>query len=265
MFFIASKLIYLVIRPSNAVILLMLLGLALRWFGRRRTGATVFALGLGGLILFGWTTISNALLWPLETRFPQFTAMDGEPTGIIILGGALDIIGTHERNDQPQLTDGAERLFAGVELARRYPNARVIFTGGSGEVLPTERQEADVARTVLTSLGVPPERLVLERASRNTRENATLTYDIVAPKPGDRWLLVTSAFHMPRSVGVFRAAGWTGITAYPVDYRSVSDPPIIGRQFASESLFQVDVAVKEWIGLVAYRFAGYTDALFPAP
>ncbi|WP_181705260.1 YdcF family protein [Chthonobacter rhizosphaerae] len=265
MFFIASKLIFLVLRPSNAVLLAMLVGLLLRRLGRRRTGAIVFSLGLGAAVVAAWTPLGNALILPLEQRFPQIAPPADEPTGVIILGGSIDPIATAQRGDYPQLLDGAERLIVGAEMARRYPNARIVFTGGSGDIISTERQESDVALTQLTGLGVPRERLVLETRSRNTRENAVFTYDILKPQPGDRWLLVTSAWHMPRSVGVFRAAGWTGLIPYPVDYRSVLDPPWFGRNFASEGLFLTDIAVKEYIGLVAYRFAGFTDALFPAP
>ena len=100
----------------------------------------------------------------------------------------------------------------------RYPNARIVFTGGSANLISNDAKEADYAAEIFESLGIPKSRLIMERASRNTYENAEFTKELVAPKPGERWLLVTSAFHMPRSIGLFRKAGFA-VEAYPVDWR----------------------------------------------
>lgn len=264
-FFVLSKLSFLVLRPSNLVILLILLGLVLPRLGRRRTGAVLFFLGVLGLVAFAWTPLPTLIAEPLERRFPIVQTIDPPPDGIIILGGSVDTVATAVWDGQAQTIDGAERLILGAELARRYPQAKLVFTGGSAAVLRDEPKEAGVADKILTALGFPKDRLILEDASRNTRENALFTWEAVKPEPGERWVLVTSAFHMPRSVGVFRAAGWPGIIAYPVDFRTSGALRVMGRQPASEGLFLADVGIKEWIGLAAYRFMGYTDALFPAP
>lgn len=266
MFFLLSKIAFLFLRPSNLVIVLILLGLVLPRLGRRKTGAVLFATGLLGLVAFAWTPVPTLIMEPLEKRFPILTTIDPPPDGIIVLGGSVDTVSTAKWGGiQPQTIDGAERLLLGAELARRYPNARLVFTGGSAAVLQDEPMEAWVAEKVFAAAGIPRDRLILEDASRNTQENAAFTWEKVQPKPGERWLLVTSAFHMPRAVGVFRAAGWRDIIPYPVDFRTTGALRVTGRQPASDGLFLADTGIKEWIGLVAYRFMGYTDALFPAP
>lgn len=112
---------------------------------------------------------------------------------------------------------------------------------------------------------MPRDRLILEERSRNTRENARFSAELANPKPGERWLLVTSAWHMPRAVGCFRRAGFP-VTAYPVDYRTAGPRDATRfNTFASDGLLEFDLAVKEWIGLVAYKLAGYTDAWMPGP
>ena len=135
-----------------------------------------------------------------------------------MLGGALSPDVSHARNTVA-LNEAAERLTAVAELARRYPDARIIFSGGSGAVIFDERPEAEFALRLLETLGVAPGRVVAEDKSRNTVENARFSRELAQPKPGERWLLVTSAYHLPRAVGVFRKAGFP-VEAYPVDWRT---------------------------------------------
>jgi uncharacterized SAM-binding protein YcdF (DUF218 family) len=145
------------------------------------------------------------------------------------------------------------------------PKTRVIFTGGSASILNPVPSAASSVRDFLTGSGIAADRIVLERDSRNTRENATMTFDIVKPKPGEKWLLVTSAFHRARSMGVFRAAGFD-VVAWPVDYRTAG-PHDAGRMMNSldDGLKRIDMIAKEYIGLAMYYARGWTDALLPAP
>ncbi len=164
----------------------------------------------------------------------------------------------------PSLNDAAERMTTAVSLALRYPTAKLVFTGGRGELLPGKMPEAAAARLFFVSMGIPADRLMLESASRTTYENAIMTKALVQPQPGQTWILVTSAWHMPRSVGVFRAAGWH-VLPWPVGYKSSHDihqwlPSTLGVH-----LTQLDTALHEWVGLVSYRLLGHTDALFPGP
>ncbi|WP_237154234.1 YdcF family protein [Oryzibacter oryziterrae] len=266
MFYALSKLGFMLIRPSNAFILLIFAGLLLRGLNHVRRGNQFVVIALLLMAASAWSCLPSLLMYPLEQRFSAPAHPESlNPTGIIVLGGIIDTHLSTERG-APEFVDGAERLIEAAALARRYPAARVIFTGGSATFVDsTDTPEAEFARQVLIDFGIAPERITLEKRSRNTRENAAFTLDVVQPQATDSWILVTSAFHMPRAMGTFRAAGWNGLTAWPVDYRVEPHPRLLEAQFASDGLFLTDLAIKEWIGLTAYRFAGYTDALFPAP
>jgi len=186
------------------------------------------------------------------------------PRGIIVLGG---VVGEQNAKTRGQigLNDAAERMTASATLARLYPNALLVFSGGSGSLLDDREREATAAHRLWSELGVPESQMLFEDASRNTYENAVFTQNLVHPRQDEKWLLVTSAFHMPRSIGIFRALGMNPV-AYPVDYRTDGDwtdflPPGDGAQ----AIRNVELALKEYVGLVAYRLSGKTNALFPAP
>ncbi|MBS1181521.1 MAG: hypothetical protein H6Q99_1401 [Proteobacteria bacterium] len=266
MFYVLSKLGFMVLRPSNALILALLLGAGLRLLGWRRRGAELIGIALTLLVICAWTGAPTLLLRPLEQRF-SVPATPGAlaPAGIIVLGGVIDT-GLSTELNSAELIDGAERLIVAAELARRYPEARVLLSGGSNGVFTNDDlAESAIARDLLIAFGVPADRIVVEDRSRNTHENAISSFAVVEPKPQEQWLLVTSAFHMPRAIGTFRAAGWRGVVAWPVDYRNGADVNWLGGRTAAEGLTMTDMAIREWIGLVAYRFGGYTDALLPSP
>jgi uncharacterized SAM-binding protein YcdF (DUF218 family) len=259
--FVASKLLWMLLRPNTMALLLALLGLALVWRGRR-FGRWPLLLGLGWYTLVFATPVAAWLTLPLEGRFSRPATLPGPVAGIVVLGGAVeqDLTVAH---GIPALNGAAERMTEAVALTRRHPAARLVFTGGSAAIRAGGPTEADTARLLFTDLGVPAERLVLEDASRNTFENAVLSRRLAQPRPGETWLLVTSASHMPRSMGCFRAAGWE-ITAWPVNYTTEGGLLDFGGPFPTR-LNQAEWALREWIGLVAYRLMGRTDALFPAP
>jgi len=265
MFFSLSKILFFALTPSNVLIVACLLGCLLTFTQPGHGFGRVLALvGLLGLLAGGLSPLSVWALLPLEQRFPAF-ADDGAPiAGIVVLGGGLDTTISAAR-DQLTLNDAGERQVALADLARRYPGVRLVFSGGGAGAEDGAPSEAGTVSRFADSLGIPPNRLVLEERSRNTRENAAYTARIVEPKPQERWLLVTSAWHMPRAVGCFREAGFT-VVAYPVDYRTTGPGDVWRiRSFASDGLFEFDLAVKEWIGLLAYRLAGFTGTLLPKP
>ena len=167
--------------------------------------------------------------------------------------------------DAVALNEAAERITVAAELARRYPRARIVFSGGTNALIFDAGAEAAFAVRQLEALGVAHERITAEEQSRNTIENAVFSRLLANPKPGERWLLVTSAYHMPRAMAVFRAAGFA-VEAYPVDWRT-RGPADVLRPFGSlgDGLRETDAAAHEWIGLLAYRLAGKTSELFPGP
>ena len=261
--FILSKLFWAVAAPGNALVLTVALGAILLWTRRwRRAGKRMVTLAAVLLALVTYTGLGALVALPLENRFPR-AEPEGRIDGIIMLGGALNPPITVDRGD-PSLNDAAERILGFADLVRRHPEAKAVFTGGSGRLLGQEYKEDATARAALAQAGIPEDRVIYEAQSRNTWENAVLSKELVKPAPGERWVLVTSAMHMPRSVGIFRAVGWE-VIPYPVDYRTrTGAKPYLRFEFG-QNLVILDDAVREWIGLTAYRLMGRTTALFPAP
>ncbi|WP_395665635.1 YdcF family protein [Methylocella sp.] len=264
MFFPAAKIFWLLAEPLTLLILVTATGALLLFTRFRRAGRVLAAGGAALLALAFLTPFGVVLMRPLENRFPPPPADMAEPAGIIVLGGAIAPALAEARGTAGLGADG-ERMTAGLGLARRFPGARLVFTGGSGALSGDEPPEAPAARRLWENLGAPAGRMVFEDRSRNTWENALFTRDLLKPKPGEKYLLVTSAWHMPRSMGIFRRVGFD-VVAFPVAYRTFGD----ARDWrvlrsAIERAPLVSYAAREWIGLLAYRLSGRTDVLFPAP
>jgi uncharacterized SAM-binding protein YcdF (DUF218 family) len=217
MTFVLSKLFWYVASPGNLCVLLILAGALRLALTRRRRGLALVLAGGLGLAAIAVLPLSAWAIAPLENRFPQ-PAMPDRVDGIVVLGGGVNPRISAARG-RPSVRDAAERLFAAGELARRYPGARIVMSGGEAAIFPTGRPEATVMRDVLVSQGIDASRIATETTSRNTYENAVETRRLMQPKPGEVWILITSAWHMPRAVGCFRTAGWT-ILPYPVDYQT---------------------------------------------
>lgn len=254
LFLVVAKLGWAMLRPDIWIVLGLggaVLGAATR---RRR-----LALWTGGPVLVCTVALAvlplgSLLLRPLEARYPPappLAAVDG----IIILGGAEET-GRSLVSGLPQSNDAAERFIAAAGLARDWPEASVIFTGGSAaltDIGQSVTANGVLARQILTGLGVAPDRIELETVSRNTAENALLTLTLADPKPGETWVLITSAFHMPRAVQSFAAAGWPAVLPYPVDHRA--QPVVLGWDLSGH-LTDLNTAVREYVGLIAYRVTG---------
>jgi len=262
MFFFLSKTIALVLLPSNLFIALTIAGVALMLTRWQRAGIRLAVIGFGLLLAAGFLPVGNVLTHALESRFPRWDAARGAPDGIVVLGRPISTR-LSQAHDGPVVDDAADRIIALAKLARQFPNARIVFAGGNG-ALAGGPAEADFVGPLLDDLSVPRERVSLERRSRNTAENAAFSKDIAKPKPGERWLLVTSAWHMPRAVGCFRSVGFP-VEAYPVDWRTGAGFEFrLPRSFAG-GLGRTDLAVNEWLGLLAYWLTGRTSELLPGP
>ncbi|WP_323764771.1 YdcF family protein [Marinovum sp.] len=252
-FFVLAKLAGLLIRPDAWLALLAGLTCAVVWAGRGRWLALSTALFT---LLVGVFPLGDLVLARFEARYPAAPEVSA-PTGILILGGGEDSRPAR-RWGGVQFNDAGERFTAAMALARRFPEARLVFTGGSGAVrdlATTSGLQAGLAEELMLSLGLAPERLTVETRSRNTTENARLTHALVRPEPGERWILVTSAFHMPRAMRSFERAGWPGLVPWPVDFRSQRLGDGIGWNLA-ENLDQLNIAMKETVGDLASRLAG---------
>lgn len=263
--FVISKIFGLFVQPSSLLILAIAAGLLAmsrpRW---RRAGQWLAGSALMLLAFAGIVPVGNWLILPLEQRFSELPlpAAGDRIDGIIILGGFEDGWVSAGRGALT-INEAGERLTEGVRLARLFPEAKIVFSGGVGSLL---RQGADATGPVaryFAEMGITAERIVLEGRSRNTQENALYTAPLLQASPEQRWMLITSAYHMPRAIGVFRKAG-IAVVPYPVDYRT-RGPADRTRLFDSvpAGLQRLDLAVKEWIGLLAYRLLGRTDDVLP--
>lgn len=255
-FFVISKLVGLLLMAETWLVLVLALGLSAIWRRRLGLARACAALALAGTLALGLLPLGNLLMAPLEAEYPADPALE-DVTGIILLGGWEGAFSDHLPL-LPQVNDAGDRLLAAATLARRFPAARLVITGGTGQILPRGRPAmSNAARgaAILESLGVAPERMIVEGGSRNTVENARLSHALVGPDPAERWVLVTSAFHMGRSMQSFESAGWANLVAYPVDFRTGRFRAGIGWDL-QDKLRTLNLALKEHVGRLAYRVAG---------
>lgn len=264
MFFYLSKIIWFVIQPIGLLFLLMAFTLFATIFSRPKTAMFTATCAMLVIVFSAWTNLGQMMLNPLEERFARPAVAPDEIAGIIILGGGMAGAVNLARGGY-ELEDAADRFVEGAILARRYPHAKLVISGGSGALIADGEGDAETASRLMVALGVEENRLVLENKSRNTQENAALTRKLINPKPGEVWLLVTSAFHMPRSMALFRVQGFD-VTPWPVDYRTPG-PRSLGyaRRSPVKAMEETSLALREWVGLAAYRLTGKISRLFPSP
>ncbi len=256
LFFIASKTVGMVARVETWVVLLLALALLAGAMGRVRAMRRLTGLSFVLVLALTAFPLGIPLLRPLERQYPANPALPARVDGIIVLGGAEETA-SFARWGISGMNAAGERLTAGVELARRYPEARLIFTGGAASVVYDDATQfpSRMTRALWLSLGVPETQITIEDRSRNTAENAIFTRDLIRPQDGQVWLLVTSAFHMPRAMETFGRNGWTGVTAWPVDFRADGETFRLEWRL-DDHLLDTNVALKEYLGLLVYRLAG---------
>jgi uncharacterized SAM-binding protein YcdF (DUF218 family) len=263
MFFYLSKIVWFLIQPSSLLVLAPVVGLWASTRGRSVVARRAMFMSLAVAIV-GLSPLGNLLMLPLEQRFERADLTARPVTGIVILGGGEDAPIAFKRNAHA-LNEAGERISEAVALSIALPSVRIVFSGGSGFLIPGGASEGKAVAKMLRSMGIAADRLTIEDQSRDTYENATLTRDLIKPQPGERWLLVTSAWHMPRAMGVFRKAGFA-VEPWPVDYRTGGwGDAFVAFASPPEGLRRIDVATREYAGLAALWLKGRSSALFPAP
>lgn len=262
--FVLSKIFWFVANPAVVLLAALVVGAILLWSRRWRalgrwivTATAAVSLGLAVV------PVGPYLMATLEDRFPPPAALPDRIDGIIVLSGFLSMTTGIDRGTV-ELNALADRLTAFLVLARRYPEARLVFAGGSAAAFADRPSEASFARRLLADLGAPVDRIAFEDRSRNTAENASLAKALIGPKPGETWLLVTSAFHMPRAVACFRTVGWD-VLPYPVDFQTGGRDTLDLDLLPLYHMEALAYAIHEIAGLVAYRVLGYTEEIWPAP
>ncbi len=260
LFLITGKVVWFFLRPETLLLVLFAVPLVLLWRERVAGARRWLTVGLCAALVSGVLPVGNLVLNPLERTYPVSPEVTG-PAGIIVLGGMEDLSPAYTGR-LAQVNDAGERLIVAIELARRFPEAVVLYSGGQLALVPVDEGAFEVGPDILRRLGLPENRLLVEGRSRTTAENATFSKALV-PDQGERpWLLVTSAFHMPRALGSFCAAGWRNLIPWPVDYRGGKMLENLRWDLAGH-LHELNTGVKEWIGLLAYRLTGRTRSFFP--
>lgn len=262
MFFYLSKIFWALAQPLSVMALLCLLSFLLVAWRRWRLALVVQGSAVLLVLLISFTTLGAVMIQPLENRFAR-PAAPPAVSAILVLGGAtMSRVGG--ARGVTELNAAGDRMTEALALARRYPEAPIVFTGGVGTIIAEGETEAASARRFFIDQGLDPARLVLEDTARNTDENAQLTAGLIDDEDGPT-LLVTSAFHMPRSVGLFRKAG-VDIVPWPTDYRSTGTEGF-GFDIANPvlNLEITGIALREWIGLLAYHWTGRIDEILPSP
>ncbi len=252
-FFWISKLAWLLIAPDSFLILLVLFGTWLLWKQKLKWAKRIFTVLSLAVLIIGLFPVGEWLLYPLESKYRENPDL-GDVDGIVVLSGAI----SPSRSfiwKQTILNNAAERIITSVVLSKKYPDAKLVFTGGSGSMIDKQHKHADAAKVFYQQQGLDTSKIIFESESRNTYENIILTKKLVKPKENEHWVVITTGWHMPRSMGIFCKAEWK-VTPYPVDFRS-----------KPESLFRIDwgfaghlsnltTGVKEWIGYISYSFTG---------
>ena len=266
MSFILSKVLWAITQPSNFIVLALVISCVLSCTRHAVWGRRLAAVCTSCLVILTILPIGQWLALPLVKQFPKAEDMPTTIDGIIVLGGAIDSQSSFA-SGEVELGDAADRVTTLVALARRYENAQLVYAGGVGHLVGNHVQPSELARRFYRDQGLDLERVIFEGSSRNTWENAVNVQDLIGRTSEQSWLLVTSAIHMPRAMGVFRRLGWD-ILPYPVDYwldpldrRSTYLGRFVQPNVAA-SLGEFDAAAREWVGLAAYALMGRVESVF---
>jgi uncharacterized SAM-binding protein YcdF (DUF218 family) len=261
LFFYISKLAWALLNPVNLMVILVCVASVCLLLNFQKIAKALFALLLLVNVPILVYPVGDLLIYPLENRFQKPVNTLSDIDGIIVLGGAENL-SVSSGWQSPEVNDAGDRFIYAAKLAEQYSDIPVIYSGGSGLVqLRDDQKSAEISQAILTMTGVEKERLIIESASRNTAQNFALIKSLLPAQDG-HYLLVTSAFHMPRSVGIARKQG-INVIAYPVDYRS-NTPEF--RTWSIDYLSHVSTlttAWREWIGLIVYFVTDKTSSLFP--
>ncbi|TVQ34776.1 MAG: YdcF family protein [Geminicoccaceae bacterium] len=258
-----AKLVIALTDPLAVLGLLVLGFVVLTAIGWRRLARASLGLAIAFYLVVGFTPLADAMLRSLEDRFPPEPIDLAEVAGAVVLGGSTGNARLAEERGTYLLGNAAERLTAAIGLHVQDPDLPIVFSGYHGTVRARGLAEGEMTRMLLGELGFDPRDFLFEERSRNTFENAVYSFDLVGAQ-GQPWLLVTSAFHMPRSVAAFRAAGFD-VVPHPVDFRALHPRDTWRGVDLAGRFDRFRTASREFIGLVSYRALGRTDSVWPAP
>jgi uncharacterized SAM-binding protein YcdF (DUF218 family) len=254
MFFIFSKILDFTISPLVWCIVLFLLALISKNQARKRK---YFIAGFSMLILFTNPFIVNKVLGSWEIKPYSSNKINRGYDVAIVLGGESRYYNTE--TGRLVYGNGIDRLLQAVALYRQKKVKKILLSGGSGYLLMQNIKESVLLKQVLLDMNIPDSDVIIETQSRNTYENALMSAAILKSNLyGKRYLIITSAFHMRRTIACFNKQGITG-DAFPVDEHSSESI------FTPEGIFIPDAGVlsawdmlfHEWVGIGIYKISGY--------
>ena len=260
-YFWLSKLIWYLIAPLNLILIVLVVVWICQLLKFKKVAGILFSYVIISLIFLSLFPVGNWLLEPLEDRYTSSPMLPGKIEGIIVLGGSIDP-GLSHYWGQVETGGAIERELTFLHLAKKYPEAKLIYTGGSSSLVHHEFKEADEAEKFFEYLDFDTSRIMFDRDARNTYENARLTIDKFNPEMKLPWVLITSAYHMPRSMGTFCALGWK-VIPYPVDHRTQNNSLTSVEFNLTGHMLDINLAIHEWLGLYVYYLTGKTTTIFP--
>ena len=262
LFFWMSKCAWLVLSPDSLLLILLIAVWGLLWRGKHKRAKRWLGWVMMVILVIALFPVDEWVMYPLEKRFPTNPKLPDQVAGIIVLGGAEDPVRSGYW-DQAEMGESTERILTFMALAKRFPQAKLIYSGGSGSLVNQGYSGSTTVQRLFQEQGMNLSRVTLERHARNTFENARNSKALAAPDPNETWILITSAWHMPRAVGVFHQVHWK-VIPYPVDHWT--NPGHLFRldlDFAGH-LNKLTIGTKEWVGLLAYFVTRKTSTLFPS-
>ncbi len=262
MFYTLSKIGWMFFSPLNFIFICAGLGLIIWAFGGR-IGKKLFIFALSLFFICGFFPVGHNLVVYLERQYDLAPELPRRVDGILVLGGMFDTY-LAEKTRLSAATDNIDRAFGFLELVRKYPRAKLVFSGGAGHPLQPLRTESEDMRRFFQTIGLNPDRVLYEEKSKNTHENALYSKEMLEPDNGEKWVLVTSAYHMPRAGGVFLAQGWH-IIPYSVDPKTDGEYRLFAPQFDVSRNFELlELGMKEVLGTFVYYLNGKSVLPFPA-
>ena len=263
MFFVLSKTLGLLLEPLIIPYLCLICAVLAFWRRRRMLGRFFVLTAIFLPLLYGVIPLSSQPLQFIENHIKPADLAERQIDGIIVLGGFTGNGVVAESRNQPSLGPAAERFTAALQWHQKFPDKPLVFSGFSGRLVPKGASEADIVQQLLDDLTIDQTHILFENESRNTYDNALNCYNLMAPAPGSHWILITSASHMPRAIGSFRAAGWSGILGYPVDYQT---PETGFSQYwdIGYGTGLIAKALHEYAGLLVYWLSGRSTDFLPS-
>ena len=259
MSFYLSKVLWLIINPFNILIFFLFLTILFSFFKKNKLKNFSFSFFLIFLICFGILPLGEYLIYKLEKNYHNSIILPDEVDGILILGGATNPFLSHEHN-QIILNGSVERLLESMTLIKKYKDAKVIFSSGSGSIKNPTMDHASIAKKFFMKIGLDTDKIIFENKSRNTYENIFFSKEIAKPTKNEKWIVITSAFHMNRAIFIGEKNNWT-LTPYAVDFTQPKKFTFIPNLDVLSNLGQMQHGSHEWIGLIAYFLMGRTSRI----